>query len=578
MSTQQPRDDGLLFEPDYLLTPNRSVAESVLWPVPVLRQSAQTQASFGELSISPGDVLELISERREEFLLVVAIPHHSDEASRGRDPDTLVCYSTNTEAFRQISLTECETTTASWSVPDKYHGKFGNETETLLSHRTGVYAVHDDVVSPVDDDPVASVSLVEDSPITGNYEQKRPEGYYPYRQPPNPMSPNYPRGTYSVEEDAVLEVEDVEDQIIQGDAAEVLQRIPDNTFHSWVTSPPYPQAQRDYNVDGQIGIEVAPGDYLENLLSVILQAMRVTRTDGTGWVVLDDAIADGEYVGVPDRLVAQLKEEGFKVIHNGPWVKDGGKPDPAYNRFAHTHERVIGIANSEDYFFHRRAVDDQSDVVTQPTNTNSKFDIPDSVTEDVSHDAMFSVELAAHLISVGTPQHVCPNCGAPLYPEYEVTDILDLEDNRHKERVLDAFHRTPEMTREHARACRAMGISHAGQAARTEDGAGQNSDRVTELVEEVRESDFPNSYIREFSYAKKELTGFEQSCNCESVDVDTTTIGGLVLDPFVGSGTTCSAAVRHDRRYTGIDLNEDYVSLARERLSAGVDASITDYL
>ncbi len=44
--------------------------------------------------------------------------------------------------------------------------------------------------------------------------------------------------------------------------------------------------------------------------------------------------------------------------------------------------------------------------------------------------------------------------------------------------------------------------------------------------------------------------------------------GGVVLDPFVGSGTTALVAVKNGRGYIGIDLNPDYVEMARERLNA----------
>ncbi|KZX46324.1 site-specific DNA-methyltransferase [Haloarcula sp. K1] len=460
-------------------------------------------------------------------------------------------------------------------ISNQYKPDSENENNQILVHNQHAYAVHNDVVDPLDDDPVASVSFVQESPVVGEYTQSRPEGYYPYSSPPNPMSPNYPSGTYSVDADAILSINDIKDELFHGDAVEVLKGIPDEAFHGWVTSPPYPHSQRDYGVDGQIGIESTPGEYLENLLSVILQAMRVTRPDGTGWVIVDDAICNGEYIGVPDRLVAQLKDEGFKVIHNGPWVKTGRKPDPAPNRFAHTHERVIGIAKSDNYMFDRRAVEDQSDVLSLPTSAESKFNTPD--VEEVSHDAMFSIELASHLITASIPKHTCPKCRSPLSPQYEVTDILDLKENRHKERVLDAFHRTPEMTRKHARACRSVGLCDAGQGARTQSGTGRNSNRVQQLVNEVRESDFPSSYIREFSYAKKHLTGYRQTCECSDVDIGENTIGGLVLDPFVGSGTTCSAAIRHGRHYTGIDLNEDYIDLTTKRLSSGVDSSLSEF-
>jgi len=42
--------------------------------------------------------------------------------------------------------------------------------------------------------------------------------------------------------------------------------------------------------------------------------------------------------------------------------------------------------------------------------------------------------------------------------------------------------------------------------------------------------------------------------------------GGVVLDPFMGSGTTAIVALQYGRRFIGIDLNAEYVALARERI------------
>jgi hypothetical protein len=557
-SSEQKRPDGELFNDEYLTSVNRGVAESVLWPVPVLQQETVEVYQAGGVELRPGDVLEYIGGSREEFCLIVGILNNEQ-------PAVVLCYSTNTESFEGY----CPIQPA--------QGMSFNVNTDVVAIRDQYYGVHHDVVDPVDDSPVASISFVEDSPLNGEYEMRMKDGYYPYAEQPTPLSPNYPRGTYHVDANVALSASDIEDSLFVGDAWETLQRMPDNVVHSWVTSPPYPNAQRDYDVDGQIGSEDDPAKYLDSLLSIVLQAMRVTRDDGVGWLVIDDAILDGEYLGIPDRLVGALRKEGFNVIHNGPWVKGGGKPDPAPNRFAHDHERVIGITNSDSYYFDRRGVEADSDVIRQPTSAQSDFDIDDELSEIAVHDAKFSIELAEQLLGVSTPASVCPECGAPFEPQYEVTDILDLEDNRHKERVLDAFHRTPEMTREHARACRAVGLSHTGQAARTEDGSGQNSERVQELIEEVKESDFPSSYIREFSYAKRELVGYDQACCCDGVsqsDAD----AGIVLDPFVGSGTTCVAAIRQDRHYAGIDLREEYISLARERLTNGVDSSLSQFM
>lgn len=566
-TTNPPRRDGELFDSDYLLGSNRDVADSVLWPVPVLHQSTLESIDVGATTVTPGDVLELIDEDREEFVLVVAILAGPSSCGSEQSGPTLLGYSSNRECYIDISGSSC------WSpqTPETETTAPSNENRVAVDDST--YVVHNGVVDPVEDDPVASVSFVQDSPAAGDYSVTRPSGYYPYSSPPTPMSPSYPAGTYSVPTDDVLDNGAFRDEFFVGDAKAVLRQFPTASLHGWVTSPPYPNTQRDYDIDGQLGFEQTPAEYLEGLLGVVLQAMRVTRDDGTGWLVLDDTIIDGEFVAVPDRLVAQLKEEGFKIIHNGPWVKSATKPDPAPKRFAHSHERIIGIAKESGYHFNRRAVENPCDVIELPTHAQSEFKQPSS---DISHDAMFSVELASHLIRTAIPTHTCPTCDAPMTPNFEVTDILDLEENRHKNRVLAAFHRTPEMTRDHARACRALGLGDTGQSARTQSGTGRNSTEVEQLIEEVRASSFPNSYIREFSYARKRLTGYEPSCEHSDFDQHDCT-GGTVLDPFLGSGTTAVAALRHGRHYTGIDLNPEYVELATDRVSTGITASLSNF-
>lgn len=59
----------------------------------------------------------------------------------------------------------------------------------------------------------------------------------------------------------------------------------------------------------------------------------------------------------------------------------------------------------------------------------------------------------------------------------------------------------------------------------------------------------------------------------EKMLLATTDAGDLVLDPFAGTATTGLAAIRNGRRFVGIELNPDYVKIARSRLSTAVKAS-----
>ncbi len=79
-------------------------------------------------------------------------------------------------------------------------------------------------------------------------------------------------------------------RVINGDALSVLRRMPDESVHCVVTSPPY-WALRDYGVDGQIGIEATLDEYIERIVAVFREVRRVLRRDGTAWVNLGDCCA-----------------------------------------------------------------------------------------------------------------------------------------------------------------------------------------------------------------------------------------------------------------------------------------------
>ncbi len=75
----------------------------------------------------------------------------------------------------------------------------------------------------------------------------------------------------------------MENQIIQGDCLSVLKKLPDQSVHCCVTSPPY-WGLRDYGVEGQLGLESTPEEYVSNMLGVFREVYRVLRSDGTLWL------------------------------------------------------------------------------------------------------------------------------------------------------------------------------------------------------------------------------------------------------------------------------------------------------
>ena len=80
--------------------------------------------------------------------------------------------------------------------------------------------------------------------------------------------------------------------LILGDSKKVLTQMPEGVFQSCVTSPPY-WSLRNYNIPGQIGLEVSLDNYIQNLVEVFAQVHRVLRDDGTLWLNIGDSHTSG---------------------------------------------------------------------------------------------------------------------------------------------------------------------------------------------------------------------------------------------------------------------------------------------
>lgn len=82
-------------------------------------------------------------------------------------------------------------------------------------------------------------------------------------------------------------------RILRGDCRDVLKTLPDASVHCCVTSPPY-FGLRDYGVAEQIGLEATPAEYVAELVAVFAEVRRVLRDDGTLWLNLGDSYAGGK--------------------------------------------------------------------------------------------------------------------------------------------------------------------------------------------------------------------------------------------------------------------------------------------
>lgn len=363
----------------------------------------------------------------------------------------------------------------------------------------------------------------------------------------------------------------VRNTIICGDALDVLKTLPDQSVHMCVTSPPY-WGLRDYQVNGQVGLESCPFDYIDRLVAVFREVRRVLRRDGTLWLNLGDSyVGSGgpgqwlergghnsigpkgknpnrrpigglkrkDLVGIPWRVALALQEDGWWLRSDCIWYKPNCLPEAVQDRFTRCHEYVFLLSKSEHYYCDMDAVrepyagsSNPDEVYTgqatkryETAKAQNPSDVKRRVLESMqrnggrnrrtvwrvtvkpyrgAHFATFPEELVEVPILAGTSPIVCPVCGAPW------------------RRV-----------------------------------------RVSTGARNKREA-FPDSPFR--SRTKTDSTGwrptsmptetFGRGCKCDGNDGSGRAI---VLDPFIGSGTTAVVAERLGRDYLGIELNKTYI-------------------
>lgn len=186
-------------------------------------------------------------------------------------------------------------------------------------------------------------------------------------------------------------------QVITADCREALRAMPDESVHCVVTSPPY-FGLRDYGVDGQIGLEPTPDEFVAAMVEVFHEIRRVLRKDGTCWLNIGDSyfsrtkgtggsnpetspmqawkgatngqalaaplrIGAGELplkqkdlIGIPWRVAFALQADGWYLRQDIIWNKPNPMPESVRDRCTKAHEYVFMLSKSARYFYDAAAV------------------------------------------------------------------------------------------------------------------------------------------------------------------------------------------------------------------------------
>ena len=148
--------------------------------------------------------------------------------------------------------------------------------------------------------------------------------------------------------------------LLQGNCLDILPDLPEESIQCCVTSPPY-FSQRDYEADGQLGLEKTPQEYIGNLVTVFREVKRVMQKHGTLWLNLGDVYAKKSLLGLPWRVALALQADGWILRQEIIWEKSNCAVESVRDRPTRSHEQVFLLAKSPRYYYN-------ADAIKEPAN------------------------------------------------------------------------------------------------------------------------------------------------------------------------------------------------------------------
>ena len=333
------------------------------------------------------------------------------------------------------------------------------------------------------------------------------------------------------------------DQCHFGDCLETLRQMPDGLVQTCVTSPPY-FGLRDYSGGAaEIGKEKTPDEFVAALVAVFREVRRVLRDDGTLWLNIGDSYAgsnmtggnnginasggsDGfkikrqfdrknttpdckpkDLIGIPWLLAFALRADGWYLRQEIIWHKPNPMPESVTDRCTKSHESIFLLAKSEKYYFDNAAI--------KEPGKNPADDIRRMLAQKQANKSMPDDKVNG------------------LRPKVSKADSFKRDGSKRAEVI-------PGQT---------VGTHRPDRDEATPDGMSNKRSVWT-----VATTPYAGAHFATFPPALIE------PCILAGAPA-----GGVVLDPFYGSGTTGQVAQALGRHYIGCELNPAYKPLQDER-------------
>jgi site-specific DNA-methyltransferase (adenine-specific) len=317
---------------------------------------------------------------------------------------------------------------------------------------------------------------------------------------------------------------------------EILKKFPEKSIDIVITSPPY-WGKREYS-NGGIGLEKEPNNFINNLLQVIFEIKRVLKPEGSFWLNIGDTYKNKSLAGIPWRIaIKMIDEQGWILRNEVIWNKVKGGMDNAKDKLGNIHEPLFHFVKSCKYFY------DVDAIRSKPQKATIKNGIVISATGVSGIRYKRQIELSTSLTEAEKKNAY-----------YALENILSEVRNG----LICDFRM---IIRGQQRVTHSNSTNISGRAKEIE-GKGYyflkyhpNGSKPRDVWDIIPE-DTQNRKIH-FAPFPEDL--------CKIPILSTCPQNGVVLDPFVGTGTSNAVAYSFGRKSIGIDISEEYIDIANQR-------------
>ena len=321
------------------------------------------------------------------------------------------------------------------------------------------------------------------------------------------------------------------------DSLEVLRVLPAMSIDFCMTSPPY-WGQRQYHAGG-IGLEDSPLEYIENLSKICQEVQRVLKPTGSFWLNIGDSYENKGLVGIPWRVALNLIEEQGWILRNSVvWHKVKGGLDNTRDRLRNVHENIFHFVRQRKGYF---------------------YDV----------DAIRSTPHKARVAN-GAVVSASGVTGVRYKRQIELSTELTADEKRAARKDLDEMLNAIQLGE-----ISDFRMIIRGQQRTTHSDAGRVSGRARELASKgfyflkyhpkgSKPGDVWDILPEDTQKRTKHFAAFPEDL-CRIPILATCPPGGIVVDPFCGTGTTSMVARTLGRKSIGVDISEEYIEMAEIR-------------